>query len=118
MKRRFLMTPIYLAVVLAVLAQACAPATPAKRVAQGLETIAVTVKASMNTFGILYRAGKVSEPQKEYVLQSYAKYQTAMALAEQALRLLPPNTDPPDLETPVREAASVVTSMVGLLEAK
>jgi hypothetical protein len=52
---------------------------------KSLETVATAVHGAMNTYGILYRAGKVSPEKRTEILAAYASYQQAATLARTAL---------------------------------
>ena len=117
--RRFVPTPPYwrciaaCALVLAIGSAGCVPASPAKRVAQALDSIATTVHAGMNTAGVLYREGKINDSQKAEILKRYAQYQEAMSVATHALRTLPPGTEPIDILTNVQRAAEHLLVLIG-----
>jgi hypothetical protein len=52
---------------------------------KSLETVAAGVNAAMNTYGVLYRAGKITPTTQSAVSLKYAQYQSA---ANTALDLL------------------------------
>ena len=62
-----------------------APVSSRTMAGRSLETITTGVHAAMNTYGVLYRAKKVSEADRANILAVYEDYQEAATLANVAL---------------------------------
>ena len=79
-----------------------------------LSSVQTGVKASLNTYGMLYRAGKLNQSQVDNVRAAYAKYQIARLNATDAAQL--------DLEQPasvvVLELATILTDIIVKLNIK
>ena len=80
---------------------------------RSLETVAVGVNGAMNTYGVLYRAGKVSIEQQADVRLKYTQYQ---ASANTALRLL--GTDKANAPIEVQALADDLIALIATFSTK
>jgi hypothetical protein len=112
----------------------CVSATPQKRAAQALDTIATSVDVGMKTVASLYKEGRVYDPSGVWRIVSpedvlvtdatwlkladlHEKYRRAGKAAALAIRAAGPNLANPDaLLLDVQAAASEVMSLVTLLQ--
>lgn len=123
-----------LALFLVVLLSACVSATPQKRAAQALDTVATTVDVGMKTAASLYKEGRVYDPSGVWrvvspddvlvtdatwlkLADAHEKYRRAGKAAAIAIRAAGPNLkDPEALLFDVRAAGGEVMALITLLQ--
>jgi len=94
---------------------ACAPAPAWVQAYKTLDGVAITVDTSMKVAGDLYRAGKITDVQKEQILNAYDVYQRAARTAYGAVKAWNDGKagQPPDrVMEDVRVAADGLVSLI------
>lgn len=61
------------------------PESARTTVGKSLESVGVGVHSAMNSYGVLYRANRVSPQKRAEILMAYERYQEAATLARMAL---------------------------------